>query len=319
MIKTISIRSYKEARPKRYRYETVEDICGDILTCIQDDIIHSDTSKYEVLTNKVRRLYFDIENIPSDNVNLINDIENDINTFIKNKDANSGKQMNEDMKFVQTINQGSKTHNGLSYHLICYNYCMNVMNLKGLVTEFLNTVGEKYKAYIDCAVYSSLRLFKLPYYIGLQKDVGIDETDINNVHKFTTKTLESENFNVRHCIIQYTNDVKELSIDFVDNKKWVANHMSFNGGGNNNINKHTKEICKLIFKNIHGNFEDEFKLFELQYLYERKHVLNEASRSVVENIYKLNESGSITKENVTTYNALLMNIKNKFANELKDL
>lgn len=305
-VRVTSIQSYKQSYARNYKYISLEDILINLSDGYLNNKVETKTSRYEVLSNITRKLYFDIENIPTDQPDLIHQIANDINIFIKNKDP---VQVTEDLKFVKTINYSSSTHTGLSYHLICYNYCMNVLNLKGLVKEFLATSGSKYNSYIDPLVYSKIRLFKLPYYLGIIKDKGLD-TNLDNYHRF----FDYNDEDLSSFVIQYVENIPELSIEY-QKVNTEGNSNTWSGPiyhtSQKKLAKETMKLCNMIYENLQSK-KTELNINLLNLLYENKDKLNNVSRNIINKIYTEHESNNITPTNITSYNALMENIRTKF-------
>ena len=146
-------------------------------------------SCYEVLTKAIRKMYFDIENIPKESTEMINDIIRDLKVFYEYKITTKSKEFKKPdkiptkskIKHVLTTNLASP-HDGLSYHLIFYNYSCNYLTLKDSIKEFLHYYPE-YSKFIDLAVYSKDRLFKIPYSYGIKKGESI-QLNTDNYHRF---------------------------------------------------------------------------------------------------------------------------------------
>ena len=185
-VSTIAITSYLQNRRNKWKHEKVNDLIEAIKLYDISKIPNIQVSKYEVLREPTRKIYFDIECIPVNNDALIRQILTDINKFFREKCKD---QMRDDMKFIITYNKSSANHSGKSYHAYCMNYCMNYKQLRNIICEFINYDGEKYKDYIDCSVYSKNRLFKMPYYIGLTQVDNKSQIDTNhdNYHVIITK------------------------------------------------------------------------------------------------------------------------------------
>lgn len=158
--------------------------------------LHNCTALFEVLRLNtqftINRIFLDIENIPLDKPNLIADLVKDFVEILKkipeihvthtadllNKKiyGYSPTEMSvftgdvvlvpsekRDYSYVVTFNRHSSSHAGLSYHVIfTHLYFYNLYVIKQLMVKFLN---EKrcYTKYVDTSIYSSYRLFRLPY------------------------------------------------------------------------------------------------------------------------------------------------------------
>jgi len=113
------------------------------------EVIHSDRSI---------KMYLDIENIPVSNPTLIDEIIADLKQYIKEK---------EDKTIIShalTVNKGSRTHPGLSYHLYFPEMATTSANLQQFLMKYT-----KYDDYIDKSVYNHKRLFKMAYQQGIMK------------------------------------------------------------------------------------------------------------------------------------------------------
>ena len=155
-------------------------------------------SRYEVLDEIERRVHFDLDGIPFGlNAETMPDrFVRGWAHFMHVK----GILDNENIKYVKTTNYHSLTHEGFSSHIICYEYKMGYTELKASVILFVNTEeGKEFKPYVDTAIYSSMRLFKLPHFIG------IPMTNEDNYHE-----LDPMDHDTTHYIVQYTKDAALL-------------------------------------------------------------------------------------------------------------
>lgn len=311
IIITVSLTDYTQNRPSRYSRMPVKYVANELFKLSQNGV-NTNISTYEVLKRDVRKIYFDIEKIPVDQPKLIYDMMNDINDFFKNK---AGDQLtNGDMRFIITHNGDSANHDGLSYHLICYNYSMSYQNMKGIITEFVNTVGNKYFEYIDTSVYSTKRLFKLPYYIGIIKDGGLDD-NINNYHYIVNLPVNPSEEFFNKCIIQYTVDTVELSIDFLTKPNYRHNTISAGPRLNKRLaNQLTKKIenieCLLTrrdneytYKQIKDTVDKVYKFIDR---------LGTVSKKKVTEIKEAINDVNISNDKLQQYGALLNTICQKY-------
>lgn len=155
---------------------------------------------YEVLEeNRAVKLYMDIENIPYNDTTKIYNI---IQTFKKYCKEKYDLELTD---YVLTQNNSSGTHPGLSYHVIFKHYNVYIHVLRNLMENFLNNNPEL-DEYIDCSVYSSLRLFKSVYQIGTT-----EVKNPNNYHNLMIGTVEDS-------IIQNIENTKEFSKDLLNQK-----------------------------------------------------------------------------------------------------
>ena len=153
-------------------------------------------SYFEILP-KTCKLYFDIENIPIENENLIKKIITDLQTYITTVIPIT----EELLEYVLTKNSNSTRHIGLSYHLIFYKIAMDKKDISNLVKIFL--LEEKYREYqkyLDLHAYEHNQLFRLPY----QKNINpnTNQTNLeNDYHKIVYGELKDS-------IIQETNECR---------------------------------------------------------------------------------------------------------------
>lgn len=157
-------KSYTESTPSKYSYY-------DDIQSAMNDINDTTTCTLEVLTTLNRKIYLDIENVPDDKPDLINQIVTDFMTF-----------MNINGSYCLTYNKNSAQHEGLSYHVIIP-YVMRLGELKQCVIMFKTRYPE-YDDYVDELVYSTLRLFRLPNQ-GKVTGKGIDNDDAHILMKGT--------------------------------------------------------------------------------------------------------------------------------------
>jgi hypothetical protein len=182
------LKSYKENRPKNVKKlldgtKLKEFIINSLLANYEqyEDNVNNKYSMFEIITGRVK-IFFDIEKIPQENDNMIDEIINDIRKFVK-ETANIDL-----MNYGLTLNRGSCNHEGLSYHLVFTEYSIDVRKLKKLVTAFINTEEySKYKDVIDAGIYNLRRLFKLPYQYGVQREN--ESKSLNDYHEVVHGTL----------------------------------------------------------------------------------------------------------------------------------
>lgn len=147
----VRISDFREAYRRNRKYcNHVEEL----LEVINENEKTPNLSLYEVLENSIRRIYFDIERIPTNEDKLIYDIIRDLSAFMEIDAENYGL----------TLNKGSH-HEGLSYHLT-FPYKTHAENILNLIRKF-KLKYPKYNDYIDECVYNVNRLFRLPNQYGL--------------------------------------------------------------------------------------------------------------------------------------------------------
>lgn len=225
LVVTVSIDDYKQATPGRYRSNHIAEVSQLLADLRNSGQVVTTRSCYEVLKRRVRKIYLDVEKVPTSCPDLIHELCSDFTLFLCTKGA---EQITEEPSCVITFNKASATHEGMSYHVIFHNYAMDYKNMLGIVTEFVNTVGKKYIEYVDTSVYSSLRLFKLPYFVGIKRDVGIDDNPDNHHAIWNYEQLSNlSGIITKDYVIQYTKGCKELAIDFVMKPDFITNKISF--------------------------------------------------------------------------------------------
>ena len=125
-------------------------------------------SIFEILNNhSYIKMYFDIENIPKNEDKLIFDIVNDLiqhlNDYFKFKSFDVN-----DIEYIITENNCSRTHDGRSYHVIFCNAVSVMYNIIGYLKYYIGSKFTGYE-YIDMAVYSANRLFRSYNQPGVNK------------------------------------------------------------------------------------------------------------------------------------------------------
>ena len=188
-IKFVSIqKSYKENISSNYVSVTVDEY----IKLINNNKCSMQNTLYEVLEeDRAVKIYMDIENVPYEETERIYTI---IDLFKKYCKENYDLELTD---YVLTQNNSSGTHPGLSYHVIFKHYNTYIYILRNLISNFIAKYSELDK-YVDCSVYSSLRLFKSVYQIGTT-EVKIP----NNYHNLIIGTVEDS-------IIQNTINTKEF-------------------------------------------------------------------------------------------------------------
>ena len=343
-ITNISLTSYTENRPNKWIKTNITDLSNELLELRNKlksnslEAPEASTSRYEVLVNVNRRLYLDVEGIPFENESLIYELQTDLNKFLHEKDS---KQCDKDLIFVITYNQSSANHIGRSYHLICTNYSMSFINMKGLIEEFVNTDGIKYKEYVDCSVYSKKRLFKLPYYIGItHENQGLDD-NLSNFHNivsnFTTNQDDVKNADyisnlvyaqnetefMSYFVIQHTTNTKFLSMDYQTDASWSTSKISPPDGmigGNRTVLKTLNMISAALLgtqRTMDCN-EDEI-IDNINMLYERIDKFSEITKIKIQEMHDYVEknNGNYDKNVMVRYKSLIATIKNRYSKECK--
>ena len=257
----VAITSYKQNTFKHWEVVTFDELSArlkmkhDLYTHGKCPANPNDKSVYECIESENRKIYLDIEKIPADQPELIEEIKYKLNEFFTSKCRES---MYGDMEFVLTFNPSSPSHEGLSYHLICTNYCMDYKNMYNAIAEFLSTDGAKYLSYIDVSVYSSLRLFKLPYYYGISSKTKKMDTSGDNYHRIQSEYISDNEF-YSNFIIQCLKGCNVIYTKFADKPEYKKKLKRFSGGNKetheavvkltqsiNQLNQTVEEISELI-------------------------------------------------------------------------
>ena len=212
----------------------------------------------EILTSNNVRMYFDIENIPNENIifNIINDIK---------------KYANLNCDYALTQNNNSR-HDGLSYHLY-----FPVQTTKNDIYNFIKYLHFKtnniYFNYIDYRVYSFNRLFRIvgsvcpSRYDNVKKIIDI-QRNFNDYHKLIHGNLED-------TIIQNYNKLIKWNFNFNSNE---IENINDNFNKNKNVNN----------KNIKFSITSKCKWDNFKYQYHSINIINDI-------IYKL-KNNNIIKE-----------------------
>lgn len=224
IIKYIDIKSYNSKRIiKAVSLSNYLDILEEQASEDNKNVKRHDNVDYsmlEILTDDKVRMYFDIENIPRDNKEMIYEIIDKIYEIMQLKDR-------ETYKYTLTFNNNSH-HEGLSYHLF-----IPVVSTKTSIYNFIKLFNHrtdyKYVNMIDYRVYGKNRLFRTvgsrcpskfkPYYTPRRQE---------DYHKLIEGRLISS-------IIQYTSKLdlvfkcessKILDDEFNNRINKVSNHFS---------------------------------------------------------------------------------------------
>lgn len=155
IIKYIDIKSYNSKRIiKAASLSNYLDILEEQASEDNKNVKRHDNVNYsmlEILTDDKVRMYFDIENIPRDNKEMIYEIIDKIYEIMQLKDRKT-------YKYTLTFNNNSH-HEGLSYHLF-----IPVVSTKTSIYNFIKLFNHrtdyKYVNMIDYRVYGKNRLFR---------------------------------------------------------------------------------------------------------------------------------------------------------------
>lgn len=263
-IRIIDINSFSEASSKNFKSISMQSECEHLC---EEKLITS-FSRYEVLGYRWK-LMLDIERIPFDKPDMIYDIIENFNKFMKHKNA-----VKVDMDYVLTMNTSSPNHKGLSYHLIFYEYSALRDMIKYCLLEFVHTdFGKEFIDYIDTSIYTNNRLMKLPYYIGITKQ-GID-TNADNYHRI----IKGDPMHPDKFIVQITDETINVSCVFEHNKEWEKGVVNISGG-----NKERKEKKVKNDDDIHVTTDEMKALNQFIQIVRNFSELSHEQKGIISNI-----------------------------------
>ena len=216
-------------------------------------------SMLEILTKDEVRMYFDIENIPKDNKEMIYEIIDKIYEIMQLKNKVSSKDYEKYRQYALTFNNNSH-HEGLSYHLYLP-IKSHKKDIYNFIKLFNYRTDYKYVDMIDYRVYGKNRLFRTvgsrcpsksnPFYTPRnQEDYhklikgGLDDTVIQNHNGLdlvfkckTTKELDNEFNNKINKVGKHFSDeikTKLITKDKYHKLKPKLNKPRFNNQNFNN-------------------------------------------------------------------------------------
>lgn len=299
IIKYIDIKSYNSKRIiKAVSLSNYLDILEEQASEDNKNVEIHDNVNYsmlEILTDDKVRMYFDIENIPRDNKEMIYEIIDKIYEIMQLKDR-------ETYKYTLTFNNNSH-HEGLSYHLF-----IPVVSTKTSIYNFIKLFNHrtdyKYVNMIDYRVYGKNRLFRTvgsrcpskfkPYTPRNQEDYHklIKGQLLSSIIQYTSKldlvfkcesskTLDDEfNNRINKVSNHFSDETKTKLITknkYYNQRKFKSN---FNNKRFNNTNFNNSSSLKQL-----DEFKDNLKLLSLKQLNEVKDKLeNELSIKQLEEI-----------------------------------
>ena len=183
IIKIIDLTDFHQARPNNYKEIDINEAIPDTPNL--------QISRYEVLNYYIRKVHFDFDGLP-DTPEGREIPDNFVKAWAK---WMYGQSLipSEEIKYVKTTNSASATHKGFSSHIICYEYSMDYQQIKNSIIKFIETTeGSQFKNYVDVAIYTRLRLFKLPNFIGIPMD------NPDNYHRLDPRDLNKEHYIIQH-------------------------------------------------------------------------------------------------------------------------
>ena len=299
IIKYIDIKSYNSKRIiKSVSLSNYLNILEEQASEDNKNVKRHDNVNYsmlEILTDDKVRMYFDIENIPRDNKEMIYEIIDKIYEIMQLKDR-------ETYKYTLTFNNNSH-HEGLSYHLF-----IPVVSTKTSIYNFIKLFNHrtdyKYVNMIDYRVYGKNRLFRTvgsrcpskfkPYTPRNQEDyhILIEGQLLSSIIQYTSKldlvfkcesskTLDDEFNNRINKVSNHFSD--EIKTKLITKNKYY-NQRKFKPNFNNTRFNNTKFNNSSSLKQL-DEIKDNLKSLSLKQLNEVKDKLeNELSIKQLEEI-----------------------------------
>ncbi len=287
MITVIDTTAYAHCSPRNYKQIPIDQAIPE-QPCL-------DYSRYEVLQQKIRKMYFDFDGIPEDNSQLLRDFVEDYNGFLLSKEF-----INEPIEFVSTINTHSPNHPGIGSHMIARSVTMDAAKQHTLLLAFLSEFegAEKYKPYVDTSVYSTRQLFKLPHFIGLPM------INTENYHCMTDTEDRSD------YVIQKITNCKYLNPNINAKQAWKKNerHISYIPRNNNGM---VKTLCDIVLNKRSANHYNTFAYIDrCQTLLSNENITEGLARRLNNIIVDLQ-----AKRNIETSIGLIEHIAKKIERE----
>ena len=306
IIKYIDIKSYNSNRIiKAVSLSNYLDILEEQASEDNKNVKRHDNVNYsmlEILTDDKVRMYFDIENIPRDNKEMIYEIIDKIYEIMQLKDR-------ETYKYTLTFNNNSH-HEGLSYHLF-----IPVVSTKTDIYNFIKLFNHrtdyKYVDMIDYRVYGKNRLFRTvgsrcpskfkPYNPRNQKDYHkliegrLISSIIQNTSKLdlvfkceSSKTLDDEFNNIINKVSNHFSDETKTKL-ITKNKyhnqlklKPILNKPRFNNTNFNNssspkqldeIKDNLKSLSLKQLNEVKDKLENELSIKQLEEIRDKLKVM----------------------------------------------
>ena len=200
-VEVVDCTDFTQCRSDSYKFVPVEN-------AFSFDTPELSFSRYEVLKNQYRKMYFDIDGVEDtpENQNIAQDFMRDYEEYLKTL-----VKLPEPLKYVITTNKNSTGHPGIGFHVIVWNYHMDYKKQYITLIGFKETSkGQRYAKYVDTVVYSSLRLFKLPNFIGIPMN------NVENYHR-----PDPSDKNIEHYLIQSLNGTQLLEHRLHVPQDWV--------------------------------------------------------------------------------------------------
>ena len=279
-----------------------ENVKRNIKYCTLEEYIKSisnknyDSSFYEIFSrNDELKIYFDIEKIPLEEPKLIDNIISDLQTFFVNETKL------ELGNYIKTLNTGSESHNGLSYHVIFYEWKTTQLNILNLLNSFLEKYPQ-YCSFIDGGVYTNMRLFKSVNQIAIvKKGKKQYRSNIkNNMHIIVD--VEENQTSISQSIIQNVTDCKKLNFCFKTLTETVSNQFS-----QGNTIKQTTTYVQKIENQEKLSITDE--IYSIAFLLNLSEKMNEPQKKYIEELLNYYESHKSFENFKQTPNQILNILK----------
>ncbi len=327
IIKYIDIKSYNSKRI--IKAVSLHDYLNTLMEQASENNenveIHDNVnySMLEILTDDKVRMYFDIENIPRDNKEMIYEIIDKIYVIMQLKDR-------EIYKYTLTFNNNSH-HEGLSYHLF-----IPVVSTKTDIYNFIKLFNHrtdyKYVDMIDYRVYGKNRLFRTvgsrcpskfkPYNPRNQKDYHkliegrLISSIIQNTSKLdlvfkceSSKTLDDEFNNIINKVSNHFSDETKTKL-ITKNKyhnqrknKPILNKPRFNNTNFNNssspkqldeIKDNLKSMSLKQLNEVKDKLESELSIKQLEEIRDKLKVMVSNNENKTKQLIRNQDNNKIT-------------------------
>ncbi len=276
---------FSQCSPRRYK----------TTRCVHDlipEVPFMEYSRYEVLQQQIRKIYFDIDGIKDEDFSIVRNFSDSYNEFMMNKGY-----INEPIEFAYTINSASANHSGLSSHIIAVKTSMDVRKQHAVLLEFLSEHpgADKFRDYVDTSVYSKRQLFKLPHFIGLP---------MGNMENYHSVVGDSR---LTDFVIQNTLNCNYINPTVTDNPEHRKAERKLSYIPQRGNTKILKNIYAALLKNTGGATYNVYKYIDMCHeLLLRENLSDAMKKKILEIQADLTE-----KKNIETSVGLLEHIKQK--------
>lgn len=249
-------------------------------------------SRYEVLQQRIRKIYFDIDGIKDDDFSIVRNFADSYNEFMMSKGY-----IKEPIDFACTINSASTNHSGLSSHIVAVKSSMDVEKQHAVLLEFLSEYpgADKFRDYVDTSVYSKRQLFKLPHFIGLPMG------NMDNYHHVVG------NGKLTDFVIQHTLDCKYINPNVTKKPEHRKAEKKISFIRRRGDTKILKNLYAALLKNTGGTTYNTYHYIDMcNVLLLRENLSDAMKKKILEIQADLTE-----KKNIETSVGLLEHIKQK--------